>query len=62
MSFITACFYDRFMARAEEACLTDWRRKLLVHTHGEVLEIGAGTGASIEHYPGQVTKLVLSEP
>lgn len=33
-----------------------------MHTHGEVLEIGAGTGASIEHYPGQVTKLVLSEP
>ena len=62
MSFLIASFYDRVMARAEEACLKDWRRELLEHAHGEVLEIGAGTGASIEHYPGQVTKLVLSEP
>ena len=62
MSFLTALFYDRVMARAEEACLTDWRRELLGHAHGEVLEIGAGTGASIEHYPERVEKLVLSEP
>ena len=62
MSFLIASFYDRVMARAEEACLADWRRELLGHAHGEVLEIGAGTGASIEHYPEQVTKLVLSEP
>ena len=62
MSFITACFYDRFMARTEAACLAGWRRDLLRHTHGKVLEIGAGTGATIEHYPGQVSRLVLSEP
>lgn len=62
MSFITAFFYDRFMARTEAACLADWRRDLLRHTHGKVLEIGAGTGATIEHYPGQVSRLVLSEP
>ena len=62
MSFITAFFYDRFMAKAEGACLKEWRQELLEHVHGEVLEIGAGTGASIDYYPDQVTKLVLSEP
>ncbi len=62
MSFLTACFYDRFMAKAEQACLRDWRAELLQHVYGEVLEIGAGTGASIEHYPAEVTRLVLTEP
>lgn len=62
MSFIAAFFYDRFMAKAEGACLKEWRQELLEHVHGEVLEIGAGTGASIDYYPDQVTKLVLSEP
>lgn len=62
MSFVTAFFYDRFMARAETACLADWRRELLESAYGEVLEIGAGTGASIDHYNDSVTRLVLSEP
>lgn len=62
MSFLTAFFYDRFMARAEEACLQEWRRELLQRARGEVLEIGAGTGASIGAYGDRVTRLVLSEP
>jgi ubiquinone/menaquinone biosynthesis C-methylase UbiE len=62
MSFITAYFYDRLSARAEKAFLKSWRRELLKHVYGEVLEIGAGTGANIEHYPNQVTRLVLTEP
>lgn len=62
MSFLTAYFYDSFMARTEEACLREWRRVLLGRVSGEVLEIGAGTGANIELYPGDVTRLVLSEP
>jgi len=62
MSFLTAFFYDRFMAKAEEACLKDWRQELLKHVHGEVLEIGAGTGANIEYYPENVNRLVLTEP
>lgn len=62
MSFLTACFYDRFMAQAEQACLREWRAELLRHAHGEVLEIGAGTGASLEHYPDRVSRLVLTEP
>ena len=62
MSFVSAFFYDRFMARTEAACLAGWRRELLRRADGEVLEIGAGTGANIEHYPEQVSRLVLSEP
>ena len=62
MSFLTAFLYDRFMAKAEEACLTEWRRQLLRKIQGEVLEIGAGTGANLDAYSDDVTRLVLSEP
>jgi ubiquinone/menaquinone biosynthesis C-methylase UbiE len=62
MSFLTAFFYDRVMAKAEEACLKDWRKELITRVSGEVLEIGAGTGASLEFYPNRVTRLVLTEP
>jgi len=62
MSFLTAFFYDRVMSTAEQACLADWRRELLKQAHGDVLEVGAGTGASIEFYPDSVSSLVLSEP
>jgi ubiquinone/menaquinone biosynthesis C-methylase UbiE len=62
MSFIPAYLNDRLSARAEKAFLKSWRRELLKHVYGEVLEIGAGTGANIDHYPDQVTRLVLMEP
>ena len=62
MSFITAYLNDRLSAKVEKAFLKSWRRELLKHVYGEVLEIGAGTGANIEHYPDQVTRLVLTEP
>ncbi len=62
MSFITAYLNDHLSAKAERAFLKSWRRELLKHVYGEVLEIGAGTGANIEHYPDQVTKIVLTEP
>ena len=62
MSFITAYLNDRLSARVEKAFLKSWRRELLKHVYGDVLEIGAGTGANIEHYSDQVTRLVLTEP
>jgi hypothetical protein len=37
MSFLTAFFYDRFMAKAEAACLRDWRHDLLQKAWGVVL-------------------------
>ncbi len=62
MSFMIALIYDKFMAPAEEACLKDWRRELLQKVHGDVLEIGAGTGANIDFYPDSVNSIVFSEP
>ncbi len=57
-----AWVYDRTLSRAEETCLADWRRALLENAHGDVLEIGAGTGANLAHYPPAVRRLVLAEP
>ena len=62
MSFLTAYFYDSLMAKSEEACLREWREGLLSKVSGDVLEIGAGTGANISLYPESVTRLVLTEP
>ena len=50
------------MAKTEAACLQQWRHELLQQVSGEVLEIGAGTGANISLYSDQVTRLLLTEP
>jgi ubiquinone/menaquinone biosynthesis C-methylase UbiE len=57
-----AFFYDRFMSGLEKACLHDWRTELLAEVTGEVLEIGAGTGANLAYYPSGNIRLLLSEP
>jgi ubiquinone/menaquinone biosynthesis C-methylase UbiE len=62
MPWLMSAIYDRFMRGSEEACLVAWRRELLRDLAGEVLEIGAGTGASLAHYPAAVSRLVLTEP
>ena len=62
MPSIFPYLYDLNMAIVERACLKSWRRELLKHAYGEVLEVGAGTGANIDHYSDQVTRLVLTEP
>lgn len=48
---VFAFFYDPFLAAAERAGLGAERRKLLEHARGRVLEIGAGTGINVTHYP-----------
>jgi ubiquinone/menaquinone biosynthesis C-methylase UbiE len=62
MSWLTAAFYDRFMRVSEQACLAAWRAELLSGLSGEVLEVGAGTGATLTLYPRSVTRLVACEP
>ena len=62
MPFLMALFYDRAIAKTEEACLRQWRQELLRQLHGDVLELGAGTGANVGFYPDEVSRLVLSEP
>lgn len=57
-----AAMYDTQMRRAEGAGLTEMRRKLLTESTGAVLEIGAGTGANLTHYPTAATGVTLTEP
>jgi ubiquinone/menaquinone biosynthesis C-methylase UbiE len=58
-----ARFYDRVMARSESAGLTEQRAALLAGARGRVLELGAGTGLNLGHYPADaVSELVLTEP
>jgi ubiquinone/menaquinone biosynthesis C-methylase UbiE len=62
MGWFLSAVYDSFMRSAEQACLGQWRAELLADLKGDVLEIGAGTGASVQHYPPSVARLVLCEP
>ena len=57
-----APLYDRVLAPAESRGLADRRAALLADCSGSVCEIGAGTGANLEHYPASVERLVLVEP
>jgi ubiquinone/menaquinone biosynthesis C-methylase UbiE len=57
-----ARFYDRAIAASEAAGLADRRRGLLAQARGRVLEIGAGTGLNLAHYPAGIEQLVLTEP
>lgn len=63
MCRLKALFYDRLMRTTEDACLIHWRRELLKNTSGKVLELGAGTGASLALYPTREDiEIFLSEP
>lgn len=57
-----ARFYDRSMAASERAGLADRRATLLAGASGRVLELGAGTGLNLGHYPADLRELVLTEP
>lgn len=59
---LTARFYDRLLQPVEAAGLRDWRQQTLSGLSGSVLEIGAGTGLNLPHYPISVSLLVLTEP
>ncbi|MCF6179502.1 MAG: class I SAM-dependent methyltransferase [Geopsychrobacter sp.] len=59
---IVARFYDLAMQRVERLCLQQWRRELLAELSGDVLEIGAGTGANLTHYSSRLASLQLCEP
>ncbi|MBJ7609640.1 MAG: methyltransferase domain-containing protein [Candidatus Dormibacteraeota bacterium] len=58
---IFAALYDRVTAPLENAGLAALRTELLGPLRGDVLEVGAGTGANLSHY-GAVSSLVLVEP
>ena len=59
---IMAAGYDRFLAGTEDAGLSDWREELVERASGRTLEVGAGTGLNLSHYPEAVDELALTEP
>lgn len=59
---IFARMYDRFTAKTEKACLSAHRQALIHDAHGDVIEIGGGTGANLPYYGDGVRTLTLTEP
>ena len=57
-----AALYDTVGKGSEEAGVREERRQLLAEAQGATIEIGAGTGLNVQHYPEAVTRLVLAEP
>lgn len=49
-----ARLYDPLIRPLEQRYLVPWRRELMRHVHGEVLEVGVGTGANLGLYPPEV--------
>jgi ubiquinone/menaquinone biosynthesis C-methylase UbiE len=61
-SRLGAALYNPFLWLGEKLGMAARRRELLADAHGAVLEIGAGTGLNLPHYPADLDRLVLAEP
>lgn len=59
---IFATLYDPVLNASERNGLAALRAGLLSEARGRTLELGAGTGLNLAHYPAAVTELVLTEP
>ena len=59
---IFAAVYDSVLWAGERAGMRARRRDLLALARGRTLELGAGTGLNLPHYPGAVDELILAEP
>jgi len=57
-----AASYDPFLALGELAGISKRRRRLLEAAQGRVVELGAGTGLNLRHYPDGIDGLLLVEP
>lgn len=57
-----SALYDRGLKATEEAGLRAMRAELLAGAGARVVELGAGTGANLDHYPEGVEELALVEP
>jgi ubiquinone/menaquinone biosynthesis C-methylase UbiE len=62
MRRLFAAMYDTVSKGSEAAGMREERRQLLAAAEGVTIEVGAGTGLNLEHYPEAVTRLVLAEP
>jgi ubiquinone/menaquinone biosynthesis C-methylase UbiE len=56
-----AAFYDALLKSTEEAGNAARRNQVLARASGTVIELGAGTGFNLGHYPPDV-ELILCEP
>lgn len=54
--------YEFGLRKSEEAGLREMRHALLAAARGRVMEVGAGTGLNLEHYPETIEGLILTEP
>jgi SAM-dependent methyltransferase len=61
-SRLGAFLYNPFLWFGERLGMAARRRELLAGARGAVLEIGAGTGLNLRHYPSGLEQLVLVEP
>lgn len=61
MGPLRAAIYDWMVAPMERGSVGAWRAELLADLEGDVLEIGAGTGANLPHYR-HPRSLRLAEP
>jgi SAM-dependent methyltransferase len=59
---IFATIYEPSLVLGELAGLRRRRRELLAAARGRVVELGAGTGLNLRHYPDAVEELILVEP
>ena len=59
---LCARLYARQAEQADRLGLAERRRVLLDGLSGRVIEIGAGTGANLRHYPTAVNEVVAVEP
>src|SRR4051794_27795824 len=61
-SSVFAVLYEPSLALGELAGLRRRRRRLLASARGRVVELGAGTGLNLRHYPDGLDALMLVEP
>jgi ubiquinone/menaquinone biosynthesis C-methylase UbiE len=59
---VFSALYDPLLWIGERAGMAKRREQLLGRASGRVLELGAGTGLNLPHYPDGLEELVLSEP
>jgi SAM-dependent methyltransferase len=59
---VQAVIYDRVLYLGEVAGMRAARKALLEQATGRVIEIGAGTGLNLRHYPPTARELILAEP
>src|SRR2546423_15377569 len=58
----SALIYDHVLRLGEAAGMRALRQALVDQATGRIVEIGAGTGLNVPHYPPTAQELILVEP